>query len=314
MKRTALFFLISLFSLSSFAICSGDSRSFTEVLFQNKDITIFKCKILSYDKGFYSAEVLQTYLGTTDGNKVKLKTLGPRTPMIYKIGEEVLIYSSGTGKEFSLNGTCSDMNKVISSDPNTQHELKTLAEFADIFKNKKSGDFKFYFAGKKLAAEGKYTNGQATGLWKHFYENGQLKTEQDFEKNYSNFYAENGFISSSSRSTKDSTVNLIYSIKNKGAVTYKFVDIPNDSGFVSVNYEYFENKNVKLIQSLAYRVKGNTTSFLGTYGKYYEFYDNGKLKISGAYNNSKRVGVWKNFDKDGKMKTEFDFKDGNAKP
>ena len=96
-------------------------------------------------------------------------------------------------------------------------------------------------------------------------------------------------------------------------MSYKFVDLPNDSGFVSVNYEYYENKNIKLIQSLAYRVNGTNTSFTGTVGKYYEFWDSGKLKVQGTYSKSKRVGVWKYFDKTGKLISEFDNKDGSIK-
>ncbi len=306
------FCLINFFS--GFAICSGDSRSFTEILFQNKDFTIFKCKIQGYAKGWYTAQVLETFMGKIDGNIVKLNAKLGKFAGIYKTGDEVLVYSSdGAGTEFNLNGTCDDLTKIITPNEQTQHELKLLAEFADIFKNKKSGEFKFYYANKVLAAEGNYKSGKPAGTWKHYYANTQLKTEQDFENNVTKYYAENGFISSYTKVTKDSTLNLIYSNKTNGNVSYKFVDIPNDSGFVSVNYEFYENKNIKLIQSLAYLVKGTNTSFSGTVGKYSEFWDNGKVKVQGNYSKSKRVGIWKYFDKTGKLISEFDNKDGDTK-
>jgi hypothetical protein len=54
----------------------------------------------------------------------------------------------------------------------------------------------------------------------------------------------------------------------------------------------------------------NSEGQLVNHGKYYEWYNNDKLALTGEYKNGKKNGRWTEYDESGKKKNEKYFEDG----
>lgn len=320
-----LFIVIIIFLLNqnkTFACCEADDRTLTEMLFQGKVGTIFSCKILTmtvpkYENNFTitssdgsidgtaTAQIIKVFFGKIDTSIVTLKTGSQLV-----IGASYLIYSAGSGRVFGCGGNCDQRMHQLTNSAEDLNELKLLVQFADIFKNKKSGKYTFLSSTNKILAVGEYKKGSPVNIWKHYFANGNLKTEQDLKSKHSKFYNSDGIILIDNIEYKDSTVSLTYS---KGQLTYRWVTIPNEKGSILIGYEYFENGNLKLLEGQQnISVKGGGTTCEGKIGKYIEGFENGKIKLTGEYNKSKRIGLWKWYNEDGSFNAQVDYKDGTA--
>lgn len=322
--RTLIFILIfTLRQLNIFGLCAVDDKTLTEMLFQNKGNTIFSCKILTmttpkYDNdyivvsscgggidGIATAEIITVFFGKVDTNIITLKT-----GSLLSVGKSYLIYTAGDGKSFYCGGSCDNRTHEITNSPENISELKILSQFADIYKNKKSGKYTFLSSTKVILATGEFKKGIPIKTWKHYYSSGIIKTQYDLHRKQTKYYNSNGSIISDNKEYKDSTVSLAYS---NTKLNYRWVTVPNSRGFVTTMYEYYSNGNLKLLESTVYiNLKGGGTGGEGKIGKYIEGFENGKIKVIGAMNNTKRTGLWKWYNEDGSLYAEYDYKDGTT--
>lgn len=324
MKRllTTIFLLFWLGKVS-FSCCQGDDRTLTEMLFQGSSGTIFTCKILTFSTPKYSdnnqversdgsidgtatAEIIEVYFGKVDTIVVTL-----RAGSYLTVGKIYLIYTEGSGRVFGFGGYCDKWTKQVIDNPNTTNELLILKTFSDIFKNKTSGQFTFTNANNIFLAEGKFEKGTPIKTWKHYYDNGTIKAEFDLDKNVTLQYSDNGFINFKSIVNKNIGIYERYSNQVNGLLTCTFTQVKNDTGMVMTVSEYFDNGNIKnLLSQVNINTKDGGMTSAGKTSDYKEYFENGKVKLTGQYWNDKRIGLWKWFEEDGTFKTQFDYKDG----
>lgn len=331
--RTVIIIIFFLRQITVFGSCGYDGRTLTEMLFERKAGTIFTCEILTMTvprqfisepdsngliREYYSssggidgtatAKIIRVYFGTVDTSVITLKTASSLI-----IGKQYLIYTSGGGRVFPCGGNCDDRTHQLTGTPENLSELKILNQFADIYKNKRSGKYTFLSSTNKVLATGEFKKGVPIKTWKHYFTDGTLKTENDLQAKRTKIYYANGFILNDNIEYKDSSVSLSYSNVIKGQLNYRWVTFPNNKGFVSTMYEYFPNGNLKLCESTVYiEVKGGGTSTDGKIGKYIEGFENGKIKVVGEMNKTKRIGLWKWYNEDGSFNAQFDYKDGTG--
>jgi len=317
---------------SSFSCTVIDNKTLTEKLFKGEAVTIFTCKILTIIipkidsntiKTFKNdsntiiideepnsniswtatAEIVQVYFGKVDTNIITLKSWS-----ILQIGKTYLVFTSGNGKIFS--GKCDN----IADSPDLAYEVQIIKQFSDIFKNKSTVKFTFTNSKGVIIAEGQYLKGKPIKVWKHFYDNGIIKSEYDLKKNVTSQYLANGFIYSKSTVNKNVVINEQYSNTVNGQVKFKYEEFLNDSGSVMLTYLYYDNGNINNLYGEIFieNKRSNSSSSTGKTGIYKVYYENGKLKLKGQYDHNRRIGLWKWYNENGTFDAEFDFKDGKG--
>jgi len=346
---TTLCFIFLGLILNSFGqencIIASDDRSLTEKLFKGDEHwTVFTCKILMQIKGKDSiskpvnqtsapinkkpgnhggdviikeinednnhyvpsppklakAEIINVYFGSVDTTTVILKTGGYYVVNLL-VGKSYLIYSYGTGKNFkNSNIDVSIGSKQVNDFPDSTNEVRLLKQFSDIFKHKKSGFFTFKDSNDIILSEGKYKKGKAVGIWKHYYDNGIIKAEYDLENEIIIDYSINGIINTKRCITKNFQTFENYSAS--GQLRYKQVTTKTDTGYVKLDYGYWSNGNIRNIMTT---VNGEDSKM-----HWVEYYENGKIKKEGRVYCGRKVGVWKNYNENGILETEFDYKNG----
>jgi antitoxin component YwqK of YwqJK toxin-antitoxin module len=151
----------------------------------------------------------------------------------------------------------------------------------------KQGHWVIYNLNKKLPGykpnqiieEGYFLNGKKTGLWKHFYENGAIKSEITYKNNipfgYAKFYFKNGNIS-----------------EEGNWENYKW----------NGNYKYYyESGQLRYDWKFVNGVRESTQ-------KYY--FENGKLNFEGEWKNGGESGTIKEYNEDGTLKEERAYRNG----
>ena len=324
MKRLSIIFFL-FFGLVKFSLacCADDDRTLTEMLFQGTPGTIFTCKVLTFTTPKYpegiqvdasdgsidgtaTAEILEVYFGKVDTNIIRL-----RAGSYLTVGKTYLIYTSGSGRVFGFGGNCDRWTKQIDEIPDSTFDIQILKQFSNIFKNKRSGKFTFTNSKSVVIAEGEMNKGVAVKIWKHYYNNGIIKSEYDFTKNITSEYSENGFVKYKRTKTKEKSEYLTYSDKVNGQIEYKEIQTKNDKGFIDQWYEYYNNGNLKNVQGqIIINMQGGGSTSEGKTEIFEEYYENGNLKTKGQYELDRRVGIWKWYFENGEYNTEFNYKDG----
>ena len=139
---------------------------------------------------------------------------------------------------------------------------------------------KYYFPNGVVSSEGNIENGRPNGYWKTYYSNGKLKSEGNrtlflLDSTWK-FYRENGSLSQ------------LISYKN---------DLKEG---IEIYYDSLERK-VK-----SYTYLGNVKQ-----GEYVVYFQSGKVKEQGVYENNVLSGVLKEFDEiDGRLITKKTYKNG----
>lgn len=328
-KLLQIFFcaLIILFSVSSvFSKCVYDDRTITELLFRDFHGTIFTCKILSDTKkqnGYWltRAKITEVFFGKVDSQIVNLNSnyISSQYGRFLKTGQQLLIFTQSYGvNRFDCCNECDKWFKEIDS-PGVKNEIKIIKQFAEIFREKKTGEYIFYYDKKIIAARGSFKDGTANGDWMHFYKNGYTKSWIiDFETNYFIKYNDHGFNEYFHWETKDSITEVFLSekvllLKQTTPYEKKIVTYPNDSGKITTTYEYSDSATLIKISSKIRINQKQGGYFEGYTGNYREYFESGKLHLAGQYKMNKRVGVWKWYDETGNETAEYDYKDGAGK-
>ncbi|MCW3072473.1 MAG: tetratricopeptide repeat protein [Bacteroidetes bacterium] len=227
---------------------------------------------------------------------------------------------------------------------------KTLKSEATYEKGIAVGEFKSYYRNGKQDEIGSYKkNGNKDGLWKEFYDNGSLRSEENFSDGKwdgsSKYYDDAGrmieeYIYKNDilqeykaydptgkvvyQNKKDGKNNydaqLYYSNANKkregrvqgGKLTGVWKDY-NMNGFITSEDNYAAGK--KDGKSVTYhengKVKAETDYSEGeTNGYYREYFKNGKMRMEGAYIMDKEIDVWKTYYINGQVEAVNFYIDG----
>jgi len=250
--------------------------------------------------GTATAEIIEVFFGKVDTNIVTLI----KVPTL-EVGKYYLVYASGTGSIFRGSP------KQLTDYPKSTSEFQIIKDFSDIFKYKKSGHFTFKNVKGIIVAKGRYKNGVAIGKWKHYNDDGKIKSFYDLKHKITSQFFANGFVKSKQYSLNNITFYENYYENKNGLMRYKGIhtlymnDI--DSG---VFYEYYENGIVKLISRSVMDMKSSGSHPTGFYE---EYHSNGKLKLFGRYNDQGwRILIWKSYNEDGTLKSETDYKNGTT--
>ncbi len=319
MKTLLNILLFVLLSHSSFGSCAGDDRTLTEMLFQGEAGTIFTCKVLDYPimvtrsdnsiDATATAKIITVYFGEIDSNVITLRVGLPSVT----VGMTYLVYTSGSGNNFSYGDYCDRRSKEVTNNPEVQNELLILKQFSDILKDKSSGSFTFVNSKNVVLSKGQYKKDEAIGIWQHYYDNGNIKAEYDLNKNSISQYSPNGFIKSRSSVNGNIRFSELFSDSLNGQYTITSRAVNNDSVSVATAVRYYDSGGLMAEYSTVYitRKQGGTYT-TGKSGEYKEYYENGKIKLEGYYKTGKRIGLWKWYHEDGAFNTDFDYKDGSG--
>ncbi|MBP8034420.1 MAG: hypothetical protein KAZ71_07460 [Bacteroidia bacterium] len=331
MKTKLILIILFLRQFIAVSCCAGDDRTLIELLFQGKPGTIFTCKIISMTvpkpiisspdsngiireeyssmggiDGTAIAEIIRVYFGKVDTNIVTLKTGSFLT-----VGKSYIIYSGIDDKVLYCGGGCDNRTHLLTGSKDEINELKIIEQFSNIYKKKKSGKFSFYSTTNKLLAEGNFKKGVPIKIWKHYHTNGNLKSELDLQTNHNKYFNGNSLIIRENITYKDSSRSITYFGNADRRISSRWVTMRNEKGNLSMKSEYYTNGNLKILegQQSIFDTKGHESNE-GKAGKYIEGYENGVIKVIGAYLKSKRIGLWKWYNEDGSFYAEYDYKDG----
>jgi antitoxin component YwqK of YwqJK toxin-antitoxin module len=264
--------------------------------------------IISSDGGIdgtATVEIIEVYFGKIDTTIVTLKTR-----WLLETNKIYLIYSEGSGRIFGCGGRCDKWSKKVTDNPSSIFELQILKRFSMIFRNKTTGSFSFFDSTGVLLAKGKFKQGRPVKLWKHYSEDGKLKTAFDLKKNITYYYSTNGYLIRKSTVTENIAVFEDYLDTLNGKLSNKVVETKNDSGLIMQVFKYYVNGNLKSLSGEVHvNINGGSES-KGMTGIYEEYFENGKLKLKGQYHKNNRVGIWRWFHENGEFNSQFDYKNG----
>ena len=306
---------------SSWACCMEDNRTLSELLLQDKRMIVFKCRILSSytdtNSNFLSSALLiEVYFGEVKSKYVTLNT-GSKYSSTggwqLSVGSEMMIYTYGSGPGFSCGGICDNRTHPVPDNKAGESEVQILKSFAAIYKKSKSGIFKFLTADNTILSEGVFKKGVPVGVWKHYNYNGKIKQQINLDTGDAIQYNVNGEVTQENIAYQDSVVTVVYIDKQKNLTKLRQVKMPNDTGYVYLFYDYFQNGRVKSIEGNSYvqRATGSVSG-KGKAGMYREYYDNGTLRLKGEHALNRRTGLWIWYEENGSVTAQFDYKDGTG--
>ncbi len=323
MKYITTLFILFCGQIVSAHLTEVDSRTLTEKVYTgNIPWTIFSCKVIMEIKSKDSVktvkaqpnrnahtfdqytpqptvltkvEIISVYFGKIDSSFVLLRTEGHNPKL--EVDKTYLIFCP-TGKGWKVLDGSRQINGIADS----TSEILLLKQFEDVFKNKKTGAFTFKNSKGIVMAEGSYKKGKAVGVWKHYYNNGIIKTESDPENNITKAYYTNGFIAEKSTMTKLQQSTERYSSSVNGLINYKRTLTTTDTGSVMVDFKYYNSGKLKSTLSMT---NGNQNKMY-----FVEYYENGKERKEGNVFYTRKTGVWKKYNESGEL-TEFDYGKGD---
>jgi uncharacterized protein len=263
---------------------------------------------------------------------------------------------NGFVTQYYKNGNVSEKSTFVNSlrqgksEDFYSHPANAIKTLANYEKGTLTGELTNYYRNGKIEETGRLNEeGYRVGVWKTFYDDGTLSSEDPYingkidgvSKNYDpngklteeffykkgilqeyKAYAPNGNIVYQNK--KDGKNNysatLYYSNgvkKREGRVedgerTGEWIEY-NRNGFITSKSNYLEgNKNGK---SITYHYNGQidieTDYEKGeTNGYYRKYFTNGKLKMEGAYINDKQIGEWHTYYMNGKLNYKNFYLDG----
>jgi antitoxin component YwqK of YwqJK toxin-antitoxin module len=297
--------------------CQQDNRSLTEILYNGAQGTIFTCKIISiipvetentvnknnvinigggrgeFNSNQYNAQIIKVYFGQVDTEIVKIQSM-----YTFKTNTTYLVYTSGKGKTFYAGGPCDKRTNEITNDKATINEIEIIDKFSDIVRNKRTEKINVKNEIGVIISEGKFKKGKPVGTWKHYYNNGIIKLENDMKKNITVNYFSNGFIMYKRFYKKDTLVHMQYLNNSTNQLEVIEYDIPNSPKSTIYRFETYKNGKLEKIQSQC---------GMGFYGNYFEFFESGKIKVLGQYKEGNKAGKWITYKENGEIEKEETF-------
>ena len=241
--KKALFLLVSTgLSFSVLACDLPGDKTLSELLFMGVPGSIFICKPKLVKGESVRAEVVKTYFGRVTSKEVQLES-----KLVMDTGKLYLVYSAEEGNLFYCGGENDKRTKELEDEPDSVPETVLIQQFSNLIAQQRTGSFVFKNELGKLLAVGDYTNGKPTGIWKHYYPDGNLKSIYDFTQSLVTEYACNGFIQSKTwdNGTLFSTEKYSQVTENKLIWKEEFETIGTDH-YKRV-FNYWPNGTLKMI-------------------------------------------------------------------
>ncbi len=171
-------------------------------------------------------------------------------------------------------------------------------------KDKRTGVYKYYYDNGQLENTGYLENGLKTGEWKMYYDNGKLKntrqyTNDKYNGKYIDYYKNEQIEEKGNYNNgiKDGIwISNYENGKLREATPYK------NGKIHGVRSTYNEEG---ILEESIYIEHGDFSKLLETY-----FYKNGQVIAIGHTDNGRKYGIWKKFYEDGKLKEVNHYIDG----
>jgi len=316
-KITILLTAILLTSLQFLnASCIDDGKSWSERIFNGYgESYVFICKILEFSDAKAQmtsvgtmglravAQIDKVFFGKIDSDIVHL---APWSHV--KVGDTYLIYGGGRRNVFTFGGACDFQSKKIPDNYANMYEVKTLSEISNIINKKLSGHYVIK-DDKRVFAEGYYEKGKPVKIWKHYWDNGNIKAVYDFTNNTETQYLENGFKKSLLEKNGNEQTFSLFSMEKNGVLVSKHTIKKTEYGELVTWFEYDDNGKLKkqyTVKNFGHDKRGYAPS--GEMFDYQVYYKNGKLKAKGAFFNQDSVGTWYFYSEKGKLKRKKEYK------
>ena len=276
-KRTLVILFSIIYSLSGYACCVEDSRTFTKMLLQRTKIIYFMEVIESYNNnGKCSAKVkiIESFFGKSQNDTIIIQTGEVNTPTTdlsvtgqhLKTGSKWLVYDGFT---------CNTFTKEVTNSKSLEQELNIVRTFDDIISNKKTANLKLTYINDKIIMEGRFKNGLADGNWKHYSYIGKLKVEENYKKG--------------------KIVGLYKEFNDNGKVIKECNYL--DSNILCDTYKYIKTYHSNNNLKEEYVIKnGNMVD-----GEWKTYYENGQLKSFQEYKDNSPFGTWIKYSKSGDL-------------
>ncbi|MDR0971490.1 MAG: hypothetical protein LBM25_03810 [Bacteroidales bacterium] len=218
---------------------------------------------------------------------------------------------------FSLIIGCKGTNKEVIStyeNGNPKKVYYTKQENGNKIKVKEV----MYYENGYIRYEGAFLNGERTGVWMFYFENGTLFALADFTNNSNGnnwevYKTDKTVIAKKSNKVKtisffsDGCLALIRIINDRDEETeYKFYPSFN----ISQKALYKNGKYNGEVIALFNNGRINSKNFFkeGLQDSIYNlYYENGNIQVEGQYNKGEKIGVWKYFNEDGSLKGEEEY-------
>lgn len=258
------------------------------------------------------------------------------TPQTYIIKNDSIFYHNKGGEyfhyqleyEFVISALKSRKDKVIDSLSTKRYKdqinyafynLRRVGEWkktenskitwkGNFINGEKSGEWDYYYEDGKLKAVVNYKKGELSGIFKQYFENGQLKVIGNYANGKQTgewkVYYDSGELSQI----------ISFSVQGKQNTEFKALyksGKPKQIGLLLNNeqegeWKTFHDNDSSSVASKTTYIKGKQE------GNYNEFHENGKIGCKGQYKDGKKVGKWTYYFSSGQVSNEGMFKDGNA--
>ncbi len=172
-------------------------------------------------------------------------------------------------------------------------------------KDKGEGPYKEFHSNKKLAYEGTYKNYKEVGLWKRYYENGNISS-----KEYHNATGEPDSIISYNEKGK-----VIAEMRWKATKKHGIWRDYSSAGVLQKVETFKDGElNGKTINYSDGKIFIESTFVSGSLeGPWKEYYDDGKPRKTGTYKVGEKHGEWKKFDEEGTVTETEKYVNGEIK-
>ncbi len=167
--------------------------------------------------------------------------------------------------------------------------------------SKRNGDWTFYFSNGKVESQGKYIEGLPHGAWKWYYENKQVRRTEYYRRGREDGDSEE-FSLDGRVLTKGQFINGL----KEGEWFYEIGDHTERGAY----------QDGERTGKWIYKYPDGQVNFTGEFvaglsvGKHRWYYPSGKVKKEGKYSSGVRVGTWNTYDEDGTRALEIKYKNG----
>ena len=178
------------------------------------------------------------------------------------------------------------------------------------YSQEKHGEFKDYYKNGKVKVSGQYNKGDKVGEWKDYYDTGELSriysfTEQGETTGLSESYYKNGQLSSKTEKLTEYQFLTRGYFEESGNLFYEYISIkkPKSKYLIKEGYykEFTENN---ILEKASYYLSGELN------GKAIKYYKTGEKQWEVFYVLGLKIGVYKQYYKNGQLKLEGNLEKG----
>lgn len=169
---------------------------------------------------------------------------------------------------------------------------------------KNTEDFKEHYSSGNLKIVGQFIDEKKTGKWILYYENGEIKSIENFKNGKRDGYHKTDYSGDlyMEGSYKEDIKIGIWKSYFKEKKTLKYLKQYDDKGLAKGEWKNYYDTGE--IASVDFFIEGRAN------GKQTEYFKNGNISKIGEKINGKETGLWKYYYDNGNIRCEREFKDG----